>query len=250
MTRDRATLLGCEIDRLDMHQTLARCEDLIDSRQFAQHMSINVAKLVALRDDPALSEIVRGCELVNADGQGVVWASRLVGDPVPSRVAGVDLMLNLIARAEEKRYRIFILGATTEVLDRAVRNLRERHPGLQIAGYRDGYYRDDQVGDVAKEIRAARADVLFLAMSSPRKEYFLGEFGPDLGVSLVMGVGGSIDIVAGVKRRAPRVVQSVGLEWLFRLLQEPRRLASRYLRTNLRFVGLFLSEFARRRMRN
>ena len=107
----RAVVLGCRIDRMDMAQTLARCEELIARREFAQHVAINAAKLVAMQRDPELRRIVEACELVSADGQAVVWASRLLGDPLPERVAGIDLMQELFALAERRGFRVFILGA-------------------------------------------------------------------------------------------------------------------------------------------
>lgn len=237
-TRDRALVLGCGIDRLGMSQTLAQCQAIIDQGIFAQQVSVNAAKLVALRKDAYLREVVNRCELVNADGQSVVWASRLLGDPLPERVAGVDLMHGLLAMAEEQGYGVFILGARADVLDLAIERLHEIHPELVIAGSHHGYFSDDQSPEIAVEIRAAKPQILFVAMSSPRKEHWLGEYGPSLGVPLVMGVGGAIDIVAGVTRRAPLTWQRLGIEWLYRLLQEPRRMLRRYVVTNTQFSAL------------
>lgn len=243
----RAELLGCSIDRLDMQATLARCEELIRTGDFGQHVAINAAKLVAMRGNPQLSDIVARCELVSADGQSVVWASRLVGDPLPERVTGIDLMQELLGLAERRGFRVYVLGAKADVLARAERRIRERHPQLPLVGTRDGYFSDAQAAAVAAEIAALRPDILFVAMSSPRKEYWLGRYGPDLGVPFVMGVGGSVDVLAGVKRRAPALAQRLGLEWLYRLAQEPGRLWRRYLITNVRFMGLVGVEAARRR---
>jgi N-acetylglucosaminyldiphosphoundecaprenol N-acetyl-beta-D-mannosaminyltransferase len=241
-TSNRASVLGCEIDRLDMQQTLDACKRAIASGEYLQHMAINAAKLVAYQDDPRLREIVRECGLVNADGQAVVWASRILGDPLPARVAGVDLMQELLSLAAQEGYGVYILGARAEVLGRAIDQIRTMHPRLRIAGYRDGYFEDAEADAVARSIRSSEAQILFVAISSPRKEYFLGAHGPTLGVPLVMGVGGSIDVIAGVTTRAPALMQRLGLEWLYRLLQEPRRLASRYISTNVRFVALVLRE--------
>lgn len=236
----RADILGCSIDRLDMGETVAAVEHAIATRTFTQHMAINAAKLVAMHDDPKLSEIVAGCDLVTADGQAVVWASKLLGDPLPERVAGIDLMDELLAHAGRRGYRVSFLGAKAEVLERALEQLREKYPRLEVASARDGYYADDEAPAVCEEIRAGRADILFVAMSSPRKEYFLGEHGPNLGAPFVMGVGGSIDVIAGITRRAPGIWQRLGLEWLFRLLQEPRRMFRRYAVTNARFIALVM----------
>jgi N-acetylglucosaminyldiphosphoundecaprenol N-acetyl-beta-D-mannosaminyltransferase len=234
----RATILGCGIDRLDVAEAVRRCVEIVERGDFAPQVSINVAKLVALRDDPRLREMVNRCGMVNADGQGVVWASRLLGDPLPERVAGIDLMHRLLAVAEERGYRVFILGARPEVLERAVVRLREAHPHLALVGYRHGYFGEEEIATVCEDIRRARPDILFVAMSSPRKEYFLVEHGAQLGVPFAMGVGGALDVVAGVTKRAPIILHHLGLEWLFRLLQEPHRLARRYLVSNSRFALL------------
>jgi N-acetylglucosaminyldiphosphoundecaprenol N-acetyl-beta-D-mannosaminyltransferase len=234
----RANILGCGIDRLDMQETRSAVEHAIAERRYTQHMAINAAKLVTMEDDERMRKIVAGCELVSADGQSIVWASRLLGDPLPERVAGIDLMHALLELAERRAYRVFFLGARADVLERAIGRLREQHPRLVVAGARDGYFSEADEGEVCAEIRASRPDILFVAMSSPRKEYFLGAHGASLTTPFVMGVGGSIDVVAGVTRRAPLLWQRLGLEWLFRLLQEPRRMFRRYAVTNARFAFL------------
>jgi N-acetylglucosaminyldiphosphoundecaprenol N-acetyl-beta-D-mannosaminyltransferase len=243
----RAKVLGCSIDRLGMEETLARVDDVIASGGYSQHMAINTAKLVSLRDDDRLREIVEGCELVNADGQAVVWASRLLGDPLPERVAGIDLMEELLGLAEQKGYRVYILGAREDVLDQAIARIRERYPALTLAGWRDGYFSREEEPQVCASIRASRPQMVFVAMSTPRKEYFLAERGPELGAEFVMGVGGAVDVMAGLTRRAPISWQRLGLEWLYRLLQEPRRMFRRYAVTNTRFAWMVALAMASRR---
>jgi N-acetylglucosaminyldiphosphoundecaprenol N-acetyl-beta-D-mannosaminyltransferase len=245
----RAHVLGCQIDRVDLDQAIAYCERSIDSRRFVQHMAINAAKLVAMRKDQYLREVADRCELVTADGQAVVWASKLLRDPLPSRVAGIDLMYALLSRAATKGYRVYVLGARSAVLERAVERIHTGFPGINIVGYRDGYYQDAEESEVAAAVAAAHPDVLLVAMTSPRKEYFLARHGMSMGVPFVMGVGGAIDVVAGVTKRAPLAIQRLGLEWLFRLAQEPRRLFRRYLSTNVRFILLVVWELAATRLR-
>jgi N-acetylglucosaminyldiphosphoundecaprenol N-acetyl-beta-D-mannosaminyltransferase len=246
---DRADVLGCGIDRIDMAEAARRCDGYVRTRAGAQHMAVNAAKIVAMRHDAALRRLVGDCELITADGQAVVWASRLLGDPLPVRVAGIDLMLELLALAERRGYAVYVLGARQDVLERALAQLRERHPRLRIAGHRDGYFSEAEEPSVAAAIRAARPDLLFVAMSTPRKEYFLGRWGPELDVPFSMGVGGAVDVVAGITKRAPRMLQRLGLEWAFRLAQEPRRLFRRYLVTNLAFLALTLRYLWPRRPR-
>jgi N-acetylglucosaminyldiphosphoundecaprenol N-acetyl-beta-D-mannosaminyltransferase len=240
-------MLGCPLDSVDMDEAVARCERAIESRRYLQQVSVNASKFVAMSDDPELRKMVFDSDLITADGQSVVWAGRLLGARLPERIAGIDLMQRLLAAADRKGYRVYVLGAHRDVLETALERLRSEHPSLTIAGARDGYYEDSEATEVCDEIRAARPDILFVAMSSPRKEHFLRDHGESLGVSVAMGVGGAIDVIAGITRRAPRPLQRIGLEWAYRLLQEPRRLGSRYLRTNGRFAWMVLRALLTRR---
>jgi N-acetylglucosaminyldiphosphoundecaprenol N-acetyl-beta-D-mannosaminyltransferase len=240
----RAQVLGCEIDRLELSEVVERCKRHIDARVPAQHMAVNAAKVVAMHDDPDLLRLVNRCEIVTADGQAVVWASRLLGDPLPSRVTGIDLMLELLGLAEAKGYGVYVLGGRGEIVERAVARMRCLHPDLRIVGHRDGYFSEEEERDVVAAIRRAKPDLLFVAMSSPRKEQFIGEWREEMNVPFCMGVGGSIDVLAGVTRRAPEPLQRLGLEWAYRLAQEPRRLLRRYLVGNSRFLALTLRQVA------
>lgn len=246
---ERVRVLGCTIDRVTLEEGLEYCDAVIQTRGFAQHMAVNAAKLVALQRDEVLRKSIERCELITADGQPIVWASRLLGNPLPCRVAGIDLMEGLLARAAEKGYRVYILGAKDEVLERAVERMQNNFPRLLICGHQNGYYDQADEPAVAAEIAAARPDILFVAMSSPRKEYFLARHGQALDVPFLMGVGGSIDVYAGLVKRAPVLLQHVGLEWLFRLAQEPRRLAKRYVKTNTQFLLMLVRELLRVRFR-
>jgi N-acetylglucosaminyldiphosphoundecaprenol N-acetyl-beta-D-mannosaminyltransferase len=235
---ERVRVLGCPVDPLSMEQTVERCAELIGSGGPHQHMAVNVAKLVAARDDERLREIIERSAIVNADGQGIVWAARLLGQELPGRVAGIDLMLRLMEMAEERGFRIYVLGAGAEALERALAEVRRRHPRLEIAGARDGYFSPAEEPAVCAEIARSGADILFVAMGTPRKETFLAEHAGALGVPLLVGVGGAVDVLAGVTRRAPVVWQRLGLEWLYRMLQEPRRMFRRYATSNTRFALL------------
>ena len=243
---ERVRVLGCPVDPLSMEETVARCAELIGSGGIHQHMAVNVAKLVAARDDARLRGIIERSAIVNADGQGIVLAARLLGQSLPGRVAGIDLMHELVALAAERGHAIYVLGARADVLERAVGILRERHPRLQVAGYRDGYFSAEEESAVCAEIAASGAEILFVAMGTPRKETFLAEHADDLGVPLLVGVGGAVDVLAGVTRRAPAVWQRLGLEWLYRMVQEPRRMFRRYATSNARFALLLAGALAGR----
>jgi N-acetylglucosaminyldiphosphoundecaprenol N-acetyl-beta-D-mannosaminyltransferase len=242
---DRVELFGVPVDALTMTETVARCRVLARDGGPHQHVVLNAAKVVELSTNDRLRDIVRSCSVVNADGASVVWASRVLDQPVPERVAGIDLFGALVAAAEADGSSIFLLGAQARVVERVAEILRSRHPELRIAGTADGFWTSDD--EIVATIRAARPDYLFLAIPSPRKEYWLSEHLDDLGVPFVMGVGGSFDVVAGVTTRAPGWMQRVGLEWFWRFAQEPRRMWKRYLVGNAKFIGLTLAEWRRRR---
>jgi N-acetylglucosaminyldiphosphoundecaprenol N-acetyl-beta-D-mannosaminyltransferase len=166
---------------------------------------------------------VTECDMVLADGQAVVWASRVLGSPLPERVAGIDLFTELLAEATRRGYRVYFLGARPDVLARMLDEVSRRFPTLCVAGARDGYYQAGQEAEVAGDICRSRADILFVGMSSPRKEVFLSKWGTATQARVVHGVGGSFDVLAGLTRRAPAWWQDHGLEWLYRARQEPVR---------------------------
>jgi N-acetylglucosaminyldiphosphoundecaprenol N-acetyl-beta-D-mannosaminyltransferase len=232
----RYRLFGVLVDALTMQETVDQCIRLVAQERFAQHVVLNAGKVVMMADHPKLAAVVSACDLVNADGQSVVWAGRMLGVPFPERVAGIDLMEELLAAAEERGLGVFFLGARSEVLDRFVRGVRARFPALVVSGYRDGYFDAGDDTQVARTVVASGARMLFVGISSPRKEYFLSEQASTLKGVFAMGVGGSFDVFAGETRRAPRWMQRTGLEWAYRLLQEPGRLHKRYLVGNTRFL--------------
>lgn len=241
----RPVVCGCALDPLTLEQAVAAIDERIAVGTQYEHVSINAAKLVRLQHDEILRQAVERCELTTADGQAVVWAARLLGHRLPERVAGIDLMHALLRLAARRRYRVFILGARPEVLAEAVRRVRADLPDLRIVGSHHGYYREEEESRIVGRIRASSPDILFIAMETPAKEIFIARHRERLGVRFVMGVGGSIDVLAGRRKRAPRWMQRAGLEWLFRLLQDPRRLATRYLVGNTRFAWLVLREALR-----
>ncbi|MDI6692888.1 MAG: WecB/TagA/CpsF family glycosyltransferase [Anaerosomatales bacterium] len=241
----RAELFGVPLDLLTMEETVRRVEELVASGGAAQHVVLNAAKVVMMRDVPRLADVIRNCEIVNADGQSIVWAGRLCGVPVPERVAGIDLMQRLLRVAESRGWPVYLLGARGEVLNVCIERIRALHPRLVVAGAHHGYF--DDAAAVAEDIRRSGARVLFVGISSPKKEFLLADHLAEMGPVFAMGVGGSFDVIAGVTRRAPRWMQVAGLEWLYRLIQEPRRMWRRYLVGNVRFAWLVAQEWWRLR---
>jgi len=242
----RVTLFDTPVDILTMDETLRRAARAMETRTRCQHVALNVAKLVNARSDAELDRDVRDSDIVGIDGMGIAWALKLMGHPVPERVAGVDLFEELMILCAERGLKPFLLGAKQEILDRTMAVLSARHPTLRFAGSHHGYFRPEEDGHIAELVRASGADCLFIAMPTPRKERFMHAWRDTMGVPFLMGVGGTFDVVAGFVDRAPAIWQSLGLEWAYRMMQEPRRMVWRYARTNTIFLGLMLPALARR----
>lgn len=243
MSTERIRMMGCDIDNLTMEETLVTIEGFVDNGAPHQHVVVNVDKLVKAQRDPALRQIINGCALINVDGMPVVWASRLLGKPLKERVAGVDLFDALMVRAASRGWRAYLLGATEEVVNTVQARYAARFPDLQFAGWRNGYWSRDEEPAIVADIARSRADLLFVAMGSPKKEQFLGTYQATMRVPFAMGVGGSFDVAAGKVKRAPPWMQRSGLEWFYRFLQEPRRMFHRYFIEDMAFFGLLWHEW-------
>lgn len=240
-------ILGVDVTAARMADVLDAIHDAIRSRRKLHIGVVNAAKIVNMHRDPALGEDVRSSDMVFADGAAVVWASKLLGHSLPERVAGIDIMTSVLERGQREGYRVFCLGAAQEVLEKTIACIEREHPGVVVAGSQDGYFQPEQEQAVAEKIRDSRADVLFVAITSPKKERFMAKWSAVMNVPVVHGVGGSFDVLAGKVRRAPELWQRLGLEWLYRVLQEPRRLWKRYAVTNTLFVGMLMRELLARR---
>lgn len=233
-------LMGCPIHSLTMSQTVQLIDESIQRGEQIHHVVVNAAKLATMRKNPLLRESVVSSDLINADGQAVVWASKVLGQPLPERVAGIDLMTNLIALAHKKKYKIFFFGAKEETVKKVIERYTNEYSPALLAGYRNGYYTPEQEPEIARMIAESKADILFVAMTSPKKEIFLNTYKEIIKTPFIMGVGGSFDVVSGMTKRAPLWMQKNGLEWFFRVLQEPRRMWRRYLITNTQFIGMVI----------
>jgi N-acetylglucosaminyldiphosphoundecaprenol N-acetyl-beta-D-mannosaminyltransferase len=242
----RVEIMGCFIDNLSMEETLQKIESFIQSGRPHQHVVVNVDKTVKASRDPGLRRIINQCALVNVDGMPVLWASRLLGKSLKERVAGVDLFEALVERSAEKGWRVFFLGAHEGVV-RAVKDLYARKlPRLRVAGYRNGYWNPEEEAGVVKLIADSRPQLLFVAISSPKKEQFLRRYQAEMKVPFAMGVGGAFDVVTGKVKRAPLWMQKWGLEWFYRFLQEPGRMFRRYFVDDMYFFWLLFKELFRK----
>lgn len=243
----RRTFLETPLHALTMAETLALAEHAMANREPLHHTVVNVSKLVNMRDNPVLAQDVSEADLINVDGAGVVWGARLFGVSVPERVAGIDIMESLFRICAERGFRPYLLGAEAHVLDAVQARLAREYPGFAVAGARDGYFSPEQEEGIILDINASGADCLFVALPTPRKERFLFRYRLVLQPSFIMGVGGSFDVYGGKVHRAPRWVQSIGMEWAYRVMQEPGRLWRRYWDTNRAYLGLLWTNYWRSR---
>jgi N-acetylglucosaminyldiphosphoundecaprenol N-acetyl-beta-D-mannosaminyltransferase len=234
----RTIFFKSPIDILTKAETIQLAREAMRLKKTLVHVSLNVAKLVNMRSDPVLAEDVKNSDLVGIDGMGILLGARLLGQKIPERVAGIDLFEELLAICANDGFRPYFLGASSEVVLKAVAKVKVKYPSIQFAGARDGYFTNFQEAEIVEDIRNSHADCLFIGLPTPRKERFLAAHRDQLKVPFIMGVGGSFDVIAGHVTRAPRSLQKWGLEWLYRIYQEPRRMWWRYTRTNIIFAGM------------
>ena len=243
---NRINFIDIPLDNLSMSETIDKINYAIINNNQIHHCVINAGKVVYMQDDKILKESVINSDIINADGMGVVWAARFLGYKIKERVAGIDLMENLVELSHRENYKCFFLGAKQEVVEKVVNYYTKKYSDKIIAGYRNGYFNEIDEEDVIKQIKKTKANLLFVAITSPKKEIFLNKYKNELNeVSLIMGVGGSFDVISGISKRAPKFMQKMGLEWFFRFIQEPSRMWRRYLIGNLRFLFLILKAFFR-----
>jgi N-acetylglucosaminyldiphosphoundecaprenol N-acetyl-beta-D-mannosaminyltransferase len=237
----RTDFIGLPLDVVSLEDVVRSASEAIERKACLTHCSLNALKVVQARKDASLRFLLDRFDLVTADGMSIVWGMGLLGSRLAGRVAGVELMDQLLREGARRGWSFFFLGGRPEVADCLVPRVKSLFPGARISGVRHGYFAAHQEKDVVQTIAGTHPDVLFVGMPSPRKERFLIENRAELNVPFSMGVGGGLDLLAGRTRRAPVWMRSSGLEWSYRVLQEPRRLAGRYLLTNIRFAALLAS---------
>lgn len=221
-----------------MDDTIQCVKNIIEERKPTQHVVINALKVNLMEKDPQLRKIVNSCPLINADGASIIWAAKKLGIPLKERVTGCDLFQRLIEVSAETGYKVYLFGAKEEVVNRVKEIYEKQYPALQIVGYRNGYFTEKEEPEIVQEMAESGADLMFVAFSSPKKEYWVNKYLNQLKIPFVMGVGGSFDVVAGVTERAPDWMQKHGLEWFYRFIQEPRRMWKRYIIGNIKFICL------------
>lgn len=235
-------ILNGKFDVLDLRETIDEIYAMIARGDRGWLCTVNVAILMMARDDQRLQAFIDRAAITVADGQPLVWLSRLRGEPLPERVAGVDLVEEICRRAARDRVPVYLLGAERPIVEGVADRMRRDHPGLDLIGVGDGYFSEEEAPARARQVAESGARILIVAMGVPRQEHFIEDYWEELGVGFAIGVGGSFDVISGQRDRAPLWVQRIGFEWAYRLIQEPRRLFMRYLVTNSRFVALVIRD--------
>ena len=221
----RIRVLDAPVDVINMETALAFVDDTVAARKPGNYvLAMDPEKTFALRRDRQLGDFFEDAALLLPDGIGVVLAARFLHGARIGRVPGADFMQEICRHASEKGYRVFIYGATEEVNVASVAKLKQRYPGLQIAGRANGYVSSDAMEALVDEINDSEADILFVALGSPRQENWMRDNGPGLKVPLCLGIGGTLDTIVGKVRRAPKIFQRLGLEWFYRLICQPSRI--------------------------
>ena len=238
----RIEILNTTIDVLDTTETVALVEKYVETKTPLHLMGVNADKINEVNSNERMKKIVNSCGVINADGASVVLASKYLNKPLPERVAGVDLMQSLVKLAAEKGYSIYLLGAKQAVVQETENALKNQYPTLNIVGIHNGYFNEDEWSQVCAEVKSANPDFVFVGITSPIKEYLIEYMQSENINSVFMGVGGSFDVISGNIPRAPLWMQRANLEWLFRVLQEPKRLFKRYFIGNITFIKAVYKE--------
>lgn len=221
--RNRIAVLDVMIDVVTMKEAVDAVKQFILQKRSHLVVTPNAEIVMMAQKDKHLTHIINNADLVVPDGAGVVWAARYQGDHLPERVAGYDLVQHLFVEAINERYTIYMFGGAPGIAQKAKRAAEIRYPGLRILGTRNGFFTKNDEPEIIKNIRACQPDILLVALGVPRQEKWLAENMQQLEVPVAIGVGGTFDVMAGIVRRAPLWMQQAKLEWLFRLLSEPKR---------------------------
>ena len=250
---DTVTMFGMTINNVSLEEVFASVSRQIEMREPGYILTPNVDHVCDFQNLEEFREAYHNGFLILADGVPIVWASRLLGTPIQCKISGSDLVYSLTEYAAEKSYSVFFFGAAEGIAQRASEVLTERYPGLRVAGVYSPPMGFDTDPDLAAEsvrvVQESGADICYVALGSPRGDLWNYRHHKETGVPVHIGVGASLDFVAGTIKRAPAWMQKSGLEWTWRLAREPRRLAKRYLQKDLYFFPLLWKEFSNRKRR-
>ena len=220
---NRLDVLGVGIDKVTSQQALEKIGEFIASGQPHQIVTANAEIIYQASKNEKMRNIINNAQMVTADGSGVVWASRQLGEPLEQRVTGIDLVNSICEQSAKDKWKIYILGSAPGVAATAAVNIRDKFPGCNIVGTHHGYFNAKEEKQILAELEQLKQDVLFVALGAPKQEYWIADHLADLGIPVGMGIGGSMDVLSGNVKRAPKWMQKMSLEWLYRLLIQPTR---------------------------
>lgn len=220
---NKVNILGVNIDKVNIDEAVLKIFDMLEERKCHSVFTPNSEIILNAYKDPEFAEILNSADLLTADGIGVVYASRILGDPLESRAAGFDIACGVIDRISESGHRLYLFGGKPGVAEQAKRNLEAKYPFIQIVGTRNGYFKPEESSIIVNEINSVGADIVFVCLGAPKQEMWISENQNRLRARVLMGIGGSLDVFAGEVERAPEVWCNLGLEWLYRLIKEPWR---------------------------
>jgi N-acetylglucosaminyldiphosphoundecaprenol N-acetyl-beta-D-mannosaminyltransferase len=221
-TYPRVTILGVALDNLSIFEAVDFVRNSIVERTPRQIITVNPELVYLATLDDSLKNLINSADLKTADGAGLLWAANYLKVPLKERVTGIDLMVRLLQLADQMRYRIFLLGSCEKIITQTTAAIQRQYPNLKLVGFQNGYFTDDAA--TVQKIKSSRPDILFVGMGAPKQDRWLAEHKNELGVPVCIGVGGSFDVVAGLKPRAPRWIQKMRAEWVYRLIKEPWRI--------------------------
>lgn len=222
--RRRADILGCQVDMLDIEGGIGRIKDLIKKGRPAHIITLNAEIVYQAQTNAELRKIINQADLVTPDGIGIVWGGRQLGHDLKERVTGIDMLIRLCQEAPSEDWKIYLLGSAPGIAEKAGQQLINDYPGLRICGNHHGYFKEEDIPALINEIKELAPQILFVSLGAPKQEQFIRKYMKPLGVPISIGVGGSLDVIAGQKRRAPGWMIKLNLEWLYRLITEPKRL--------------------------
>jgi len=221
--KDTVDILGVRIDRVNLTDAQNKVLDFLKEDKLHMIFTPNSEIIMAVQKDQHLMDVLNNADMLIADGIGVVYASKILGKPLPERVAGFDLASRLIPILANNHYSLYIFGGAPGVAEIAKAKLEEKNPGLRIVGVHDGYFDSQKEQEIINDINSKKPDVLFVCLGAPKQEKWIYEHREQLHVKVCMGIGGSVDVFAGKAKRAPEIYQKLGLEWFYRLMKEPWR---------------------------
>jgi N-acetylglucosaminyldiphosphoundecaprenol N-acetyl-beta-D-mannosaminyltransferase len=233
---------GIKINPLTRDEFISIIESKLENGSQVVQNGVNAASIIEIVNNDFLKNAINNSDLVNIDGMSVYFALNFLGRRVPERVACPDLAEDILGLAEKNNYCLFLFGADDKSVRASKEKLIEKYPGLRIAGFRNGYFNREDEQEIVELINEANPDILFLGMPSPKKELFIEKYRDSLNFKYCLGVGGYFNILAGSTKRAPDWVQNIGMEWFYRLIQEPNRLWRRYMIGNTKFIWMVLKE--------